>query len=124
MWGLGEALHLLCMVIRNSELGICDRSLSVSVFSYIACILGWCTFKMEVLKELTEQGKELGYTGEELQKFVTAQQERLREERMLAREREREERDFALRKLELESKLKAADTSDQGHAQNTKNSCI
>ena len=72
---------------------------------------------MEVLKELTEQGKELGYTGEELQKFVTAQQERLREERMLAREREREERDFALRKLELESKFKAADTSDQGHAQ-------
>ena len=49
------------------------------------------------LAELVRIGKEMGYEGEELQRFVDKQQEREerlleREERLLEREREREER--------------------------------
>lgn len=62
--------------------------------------------KMEVLKELTEQGKVLGYEGEALQEFVSKQQDKLREERLFERDCEREQREIELRRLELEQKYK------------------
>lgn len=43
---------------------------------------------MDILKELTEQGKVLGYQGEALQKFVKEQQDLQREERKASRDHE------------------------------------
>jgi len=54
---------------------------------------------MDSLKELTEQGQQLGYTGEALQRFVKEQQDIAREER-LARRRQ-EEKAMGLKEMEL-----------------------
>lgn len=51
------------------------------------------------LSEIIVAGKELGYTDQELKDYVKEQQDRLRDERILLREKEKEERAF---RLELE----------------------
>lgn len=47
----------------------------------------------ESLSEIIAAGKELGYTDEELKDYVKEQQDRLRDERILLRERERRKRE-------------------------------
>ena len=54
---------------------------------------------MSTLQELTSLGKELGYSGSELQQFVKDEQDRLREERLQERQERKENEE---RKLEYE----------------------
>lgn len=47
----------------------------------------------ESLSEIIAAGKKLGYTDQELKDYVKEQQDRLRDERILLRERERRKRE-------------------------------
>lgn len=64
--------------------------------------------KMDILRELTEQGKLLGYDGEALQMFVKEQQEIQREERKAKRAYE-----FDLKQLELNLREKERNIEEQ-----------
>lgn len=57
---------------------------------------------MATLKDLVELGKELGYEGTDLQKFVAEQQEKEREERRKERELQREKEEQELEEKERE----------------------
>lgn len=66
----------------------------------------------ESLSEIIAAGKELGYTDQELKDYVKEQQDRLRDERILLREREKEERAYRLEleRLDQAVKLKAIES--------------
>ncbi|XP_055997762.1 uncharacterized protein LOC125654613 [Ostrea edulis] len=66
----------------------------------------------ESLNDLIAAGKELGYVGEDLQKYVSEQQTLQREERAAARQIEKEERDFKLEMERMVQELKFKEMSD------------
>lgn len=56
---------------------------------------------MDVLKEISEYGKSLDLTGADLQKFIHQQQAFHRDQRAADREKEKEDREFFLKKQSL-----------------------
>lgn len=60
----------------------------------------------ESLSEIIAAGKELGYTDQELKDYVKEQQDRLRDERILLREREKDERAYRLELERLDQAVK------------------
>lgn len=68
---------------------------------------------MEVLKDLTEYGERLGYEGKELQDFVKNEQDRLREERLLQRDVEKDQIEKERLRMEHELHLKQIDHKHQ-----------
>lgn len=68
---------------------------------------------MEVLKDLTEYGERLGYEGKELQDFVKNEQDRLREERLLQRDVEKDQIEKERSRMEHELHLKQIDHQHQ-----------
>ncbi|XP_052809601.1 uncharacterized protein LOC128238066 [Mya arenaria] len=71
---------------------------------------------MDVLEQLTTQGKELGYSGKELQDFVREQQAIQREDRRIQYDKERErmemERERERERMALEKALKEMEVRD------------
>lgn len=56
---------------------------------------------MDVLKEISEYGKSLDLTGADLQKFIHQQHAFHRDQRATDREKEKEDREFFLKKQSL-----------------------
>ena len=86
-------VRILIITFIVAKLGIPGKVRSLLLFAVVLSSL----LQMSSLQELTQTGKDLGYTGEALQNFVKEQQDMARAERQL-------ERELAKAKLEEQAK--------------------